>query len=75
MVCKYCGKKVILTPSAEERAKKGNYSANYYRQLFPNHSACEVAARDNKPNPYNGLFFNYKIENHEAILISQDKPF
>lgn len=45
MACKYCGKPVKLSPSAEERAAASGQSAAYYRELFPNHSACMVAAR------------------------------
>ncbi len=44
-ICKYCNKPVILSPSASERAKKSDKPASYYTALFPNHSACEVAAR------------------------------
>ena len=46
MACKYCGKKVVLVPSATERAKKYGKTAAYYRALFPNHSACELSNRD-----------------------------
>jgi len=47
-VCKYCGKPVVLKPSAEERAKKYGETPTFYRRLFPNHGACEVKARENE---------------------------
>lgn len=59
MACQYCNKKVILTPSANERAEKYGNTAQYYRDLFPNHSDCHIAARDNKPNPVNGKVFDW----------------
>jgi hypothetical protein len=48
MVCKFCNKKVILVPSAEERARKDvtGKTAAYYTALFPHHSACWLAVRD-----------------------------
>lgn len=50
MKCTFCNKKVVLIPSAEERAKKdlnGN-SASYYTKLFPYHSDCFLKHRDSK---------------------------
>lgn len=46
MTCKYCGKPVVLVPSAKERAKKFGKTPEFYRRLFPNHGACEVKARE-----------------------------
>ena len=48
MICSYCKKPVVLSPSAAERAAKDvtGKSAAYYTSLFPNHAACELAARD-----------------------------
>ncbi len=50
MNCKFCNKKVILIPSAEERAKKdlnGN-KASYYTNLFTYHVDCFLKYRDGK---------------------------
>jgi hypothetical protein len=44
-ICKYCNKPVILTPSANERARRYGGVPADYTALFPNHSECEVAAR------------------------------
>jgi hypothetical protein len=48
MNCKICGKPIVLTPSAEERAAKDvtGKSAAYYRSLFTEHSACSLAKRE-----------------------------
>lgn len=43
--CKYCNKPVVLMPSAAERARRYGGVPADYTALFPNHSACEVAAR------------------------------
>lgn len=45
MACPYCGKPVMLHPSAEERARKTGESPQYYRNIFQSHSACIVQAR------------------------------
>lgn len=42
MACKYCGKPVVLVPSAAARARKHGGTAAYYTSLFPNHSECVV---------------------------------
>lgn len=51
--CVHCGKPIILVPSAEERAKKcfNGYSAKYYRNLFKEHSECQVAKWYDRPLP------------------------
>lgn len=41
--CRICGAPVVLSPSANQRAKNSGYSANYYRNLFPDHAQCVVA--------------------------------
>jgi hypothetical protein len=46
MNCTYCGKPVTLVPSAAERAQKYGGKPSDYTRLFPNHSACSVAARE-----------------------------
>ncbi len=40
--CKYCGKPVVLVPSAAERARKDvtGKTAAYYTSLFPYHARC-----------------------------------
>lgn len=50
MACKYCGKKVVLVPTAAERAKSDvtGKSAQYYTDLFPNHAECWLKVRDSK---------------------------
>ena len=46
MICTYCGEKVELSPSANDRAKKFGGSPRDYTALFPNHSVCSLAARE-----------------------------
>lgn len=49
MLCKVCGKPIVLVPSALERAAKdvaGN-SASFYEQLFTSHADCQIRARSN----------------------------
>lgn len=50
MNCTHCGKRVILLPSAAERAAKDitGKSAEYYTKLFPRHVECELALRNNR---------------------------
>lgn len=47
MICSICGKPIVLSPSAAERAAKDvtGKSADYYRKLFTTHSACALAKR------------------------------
>ena len=47
MYCTICGKRVVLIPSAQERAAKDvtGKTADYYTKLFPRHSACELNKR------------------------------
>lgn len=48
MKCTFCGKAIVLVPSAEQRAKKdvcGNTAA-YYTSLFTIHSDCLLKQRD-----------------------------
>ena len=44
-ICPYCGMPVILSPSANARAKKYGETPEYYKALFPAHSGCLVQAR------------------------------
>lgn len=48
MKCNYCGKPIILNPSAEERAKKDvtGKTAAYYVSLFTIHAQCQVDKRE-----------------------------
>ncbi len=43
MWCNICGKKVILTPSASERAAKYGGKASDYTSLFTVHADCAIA--------------------------------
>ena len=43
--CTYCGKPIILIPSAEERARKYGGNASDYTKLFTAHGSCVVNAR------------------------------
>lgn len=45
MVCKYCGKPVILVPSASERARKFGGRPSDYTKLFEDHADCILEAR------------------------------
>jgi hypothetical protein len=46
--CKICGKRIVLVPSAAERARKDvtGKSAKYYESLFTSHADCFLAKRD-----------------------------
>ncbi|QKE55073.1 membrane protein [Pseudomonas phage PAP02] len=44
-LCKYCGKPIVLVPSAEERAKKFGESSKFYLNLFYAHGDCIVKSR------------------------------
>jgi hypothetical protein len=49
MNCTICGKPVVLSPSAAERAAKDNdpsHTAAYYTRLFPTHSDCALNKRE-----------------------------
>jgi len=45
MKCTICGKPIKLVPSAEERAKKGFGTVQYYRSLFTTHPECALKKR------------------------------
>ena len=45
MKCTICGKQIKLVPSAEERAKKGFGTVQYYRSLFTTHTECALKKR------------------------------
>lgn len=43
--CDHCHKPIVLVPSAEERANKTGYPAQFYRNLFTMHADCTLALR------------------------------
>lgn len=45
MNCLICGMKIVLRPSAEERAAKYGGTASDYTKLFTTHSHCDVEKR------------------------------
>lgn len=45
MDCKYCGKPIVLKPSAKERAEKYGGKPEDYTRLFTAHATCAVEAR------------------------------
>lgn len=44
--CIYCGKPIILVPSAKERAKKYGGNPSDYTKLFKYHSECLTKKRE-----------------------------
>ena len=54
--CTICGKKIVLVPSASERAKKFGGTPSHYESLFTTHAACALEDRDEDPGdcPYCG---------------------
>ena len=48
MKCSYCGKPIVLNPSAEERAKNdvSGKTTAYYESLFTIHSQCQIDKRN-----------------------------
>ena len=45
MICRICKKKIVLVPSAAERAKKFGGTPNDYTKLFTTHTKCFLAER------------------------------
>jgi len=47
MKCSICGKRIVLVPSAAERARKDvtGKSAKYYESLFREHTDCALQKR------------------------------
>lgn len=43
--CTICGKKIVLVPSAADRAKKFGGEASDYVKMFTTHSECAVNKR------------------------------
>ena len=46
MLCSICGKPVVLSPSAKERAAKYGGDPIDYIRLLPTHSDCAIAKRE-----------------------------
>ncbi|CAH6995020.1 conserved hypothetical protein [Vibrio chagasii] len=46
MNCTICGKPVVLTPSASERAAKFGGKPSDYTKLFTAHADCQIAERN-----------------------------
>lgn len=45
MNCTICNEKIVLVPSASERAKKNGGKPSDYTKLFTEHSACVIKKR------------------------------
>ena len=45
MRCSICGKEIVLSPSAKERADKYGGTPAFYTRLFTTHSDCELNKR------------------------------
>ena len=45
MNCTICGKKIVLVPSAQERAAKFGGRPSDYTKLFTEHAECDLARR------------------------------
>jgi hypothetical protein len=48
MKCRICQQEIVLTPSAQERAKKYGGKPSDYTRLFTTHSHCFLKERDGK---------------------------
>lgn len=46
MNCKFCNKRIVLVPSAKERAAKHGGKPSDYTALFTYHTDCWLAIRD-----------------------------
>ena len=45
MKCSICGKEIVLSPSAKERADKYGGTPAFYTSLFREHSECALKKR------------------------------
>jgi hypothetical protein len=43
--CSICGKPIVLSPSAKERAAKYGMTPDFYTKLFTTHSECFIKKR------------------------------
>lgn len=46
MNCKHCGKRIVLIPSASERARKYGGKPSDYSKLFKYHAECSLLLRN-----------------------------
>lgn len=46
MNCSHCGKKIVLIPSAQERARKYGGKPSDYTELFTIHAQCQIEKRN-----------------------------
>ena len=46
MKCSYCGNKIALVPSAQERSVKFGKPASFYTRLFNIHGSCQIEKRE-----------------------------
>lgn len=46
MNCNICGKPVVLSPTAAERAKRFGGKPSDYTAMFPTHGACALKKRE-----------------------------
>ena len=46
MNCTICGKRIVLNPSAKERAKKYGGKPSDYTRLFTTHVDCQIRKRE-----------------------------
>ncbi len=46
MNCSICGKKIVLVPSAKERAEKYGGKPSDYTKLFTVHAECAIGKRN-----------------------------
>ena len=46
MNCSICGRKIVLVPSAKERAKRYGGKPSDYSKLFTEHSECLIQKRE-----------------------------
>lgn len=46
--CTICGKRIVLVPSAQERAQRYGGTAESYTKLFTTHSDCLIERRESE---------------------------
>jgi len=50
--CKFCGKPIVLVPSAQERAKSTGLPASNFTKMFQWHSECLVEYRNREASAF-----------------------
>lgn len=60
--CTICGKKIILNPSASERAKRYGGKPSDYSELFLQHSDCIISKREKETSE-----LMRRLNNKEAV--------